>query len=109
MIIASRCGWTELFRILRGVRWFETDVSELPVSPIFKNQAVQEEAWSLKMRLIGRSETSFSNHLTPRNNPEDGKIQIHTLEIIILVPSLRILKRVTNSPIFMCVSFVNSL
>jgi hypothetical protein len=26
--------------LLRGVRWFETDVSVLPVGPIFKGQAV---------------------------------------------------------------------
>jgi hypothetical protein len=29
--------------LLRGVRWFETDVSGLPVGPIFKGQAVQEK------------------------------------------------------------------
>jgi hypothetical protein len=28
--------------LLRGVRWFETDVSGLPVGPIFKSQAVLE-------------------------------------------------------------------
>jgi hypothetical protein len=35
-------------RLLRGVRWFENDVSGLPIEPIFKSQAVQE-AWILKM------------------------------------------------------------
>jgi hypothetical protein len=29
--------------ILRGVRWFATDVSGLIIGPIFKGQAVQEE------------------------------------------------------------------
>jgi hypothetical protein len=29
--------------LLRGVKWFETDVLGLPISPIFKGQAVQEE------------------------------------------------------------------
>jgi hypothetical protein len=28
--------------LLRDVRWFETDVSELPIGLIFKAQAVQE-------------------------------------------------------------------
>ena len=29
--------------LLHGVRWFDTDVSGLPISPIFKGQSVQEE------------------------------------------------------------------
>jgi hypothetical protein len=37
--------------LLRGVRWFETDVSALPIGPIFKGQAV---------KLLGQL------------NPEDG-------------------------------------
>jgi hypothetical protein len=28
----------------------------------------------LRMGLIGISEKSVANHLTPRNNPEDGRI-----------------------------------
>ena len=31
------------YGLLRGVRWFETDVSELPVVLILKGKAVQEE------------------------------------------------------------------
>ena len=29
--------------LLRGVKWFETDVLGLPIGAIFKGQAVQEE------------------------------------------------------------------
>jgi hypothetical protein len=49
-------------RLLRGVRRFETDVSGLPIGSIFKGQAV-------------RVEVSVSNHITSRNNPEDGRLQ----------------------------------
>ena len=51
--ILPSCG------LLRGVRWFETDVSRLPVCPIFKGQGA----------------SSVSNDVTPRNNPEDGRFQ----------------------------------
>jgi hypothetical protein len=34
-------------------------------------------AWPLEMGSTGSSETSVSNHLTPRNNPEDGRIQYY--------------------------------
>jgi hypothetical protein len=33
---------------LRDVRWFETDVSGLPIGPVIKGQAVQEEVTGLK-------------------------------------------------------------
>jgi hypothetical protein len=33
-----------------------------------------EVALPLKMEEIGSPKTSFSNHLMPRNNPEDGRI-----------------------------------
>ena len=33
--------------VLCGVRCFETDVSRLPIGPIFKGQAVQEEGGEL--------------------------------------------------------------
>jgi hypothetical protein len=55
------------------VRWFETVVSGLPLCPLFKGQAVQEEI-PLEMGQIGCPETSVSNRLSPRNNPEDGRI-----------------------------------
>jgi hypothetical protein len=29
--------------LLRGVRWFKTDVLGLPISPIYKDQTVQEQ------------------------------------------------------------------
>jgi hypothetical protein len=49
------------YGLLRGVNWFKTDVSGLPMGPIFKGQTVQEEAWTvwpLKMGPIGSPETS---------------------------------------------------
>jgi hypothetical protein len=65
----TACSW-----LLRSVRWFETDVSKLPIGPIFKDQYVQEDgrrtSWPVKMGPIGSTETSVSNHLTPRNNTE---------------------------------------
>ena len=65
--------------LLHGVRWFETDVSGLPIGPIFNAQAVQDPwhftALRLKMAPAGSPKTSVSNHLTPRNNPEYGRIQ----------------------------------
>ena len=54
--------------LLHGVRWFETDVSGLHISPIYKGEL------PLKMGPKGSPETSVSNHLTLRNNPEDGII-----------------------------------
>jgi hypothetical protein len=60
--------------LLCGVRWFETDVSGLPIGPIFKGQAVKE-AWPSKTRPIDSPETSVSNNLTPRNNQQNGITQ----------------------------------
>jgi hypothetical protein len=45
-IVCLRHGWTELFRITPRM-WFETDISGLPIGPIFKDQAVQEKVWQL--------------------------------------------------------------
>jgi hypothetical protein len=44
--------------------------------PKFKGQVVRT-AWSWKMGPMCSPETSVSNHLTPPNNPEDGKIQVN--------------------------------
>ena len=41
----------------------------------------------LEMRLVGCPETSVLNHLMPRNNPEDGRIQIPTFSKIVLPSS----------------------
>ena len=49
-------------------RKFKTDVSGLPVGPIFKGQTVQE---------FGQLETSVLNHFTSRNGPEDERIQFN--------------------------------
>jgi hypothetical protein len=48
------------------MRLFETDVSGLPIGSIWTS-------WPL-IRPIGSPETSVSNHLTPRSNPEDRRI-----------------------------------
>ena len=76
--------------LLHGVRLFETDISGPPISPILKGQHVQEIyvghpliseiknsliCKAFKMAQIGGPETSVSNHLTSRNNPEDERIQ----------------------------------
>ena len=53
--------------LLRSVREFETDVSELSLDTSFKDQAVQEEALHLKTEPIRSPETSAPNHCTPRN------------------------------------------
>ena len=55
-------------KLLRGVGWFQTDVSQLPIG------------WPLKMGATDSHQTSVLNHLTPRNNPEHGGIQIHTFQ-----------------------------
>ena len=61
--------------LLRGVRWLETDVSELPVGFIFRGPGCpRRTVWPLKVKLIGCPETPVSNRLTPRNNLEDGII-----------------------------------
>jgi hypothetical protein len=53
------------FGLLRGVRWFQTDVSGLHIGP----------KEFLKIGPIHSSETSVPNHPTPRNDPEDRRIQ----------------------------------
>ena len=71
--ILPSCG------LLRYVRWFETDVSVLPIGFIFKGQDVQRKKWTLwplTMGPIGGPETSVSNQRTPRNNPEDRRIKL---------------------------------
>jgi hypothetical protein len=67
--------------LLRGVRAFETDVSGLPIGPIFMSEAVQEVA--VQERLLDPliwdrqvvPKRLFSNHFTPHSNPENGKIR----------------------------------
>ena len=72
--LPPRLNWIPLSSgLLRGVRWSETDV--LGLGPTFKGPAVQEEAWPLKKRQIGNPEKSVLDHLTTRNNTEDGRIQ----------------------------------
>ena len=58
--------------LIRGLTWFETDVSGLPIGLIFKGQDSLDN-WPL-MGPIGSPETAVLNHITPPNNPEDGRI-----------------------------------
>ena len=49
--------------MLSSVGWFRTDVSRLRISPVLKDQDVQEEgtSWPLKMEPICSPETSVRN------------------------------------------------
>ena len=61
--------------LLHGVRWFETDVSGLRIGPIFKVKLPKK-----KLTLeygTDSPETSVSRNLMPRNNPEDGTVQLN--------------------------------
>jgi hypothetical protein len=60
--------------LLLGVRWLKTDVSGLPIGHIFKDQVSCWTAWSLNTGPVCSPETSVLNHLTPRNNQENGII-----------------------------------
>jgi hypothetical protein len=51
--------------ITRRLRKFDVDVSGLPIGPIFKGKP------------LCSPETSVSNYLTSRNNPEDGRVQFN--------------------------------
>ena len=90
-----------LFWVLCGVRWYETgvsglsgpssrvklsfletDVSRLPICPIFNGHAVQGQSVLLVQSDPWRwdqvsQETSVSYHLTPHNNLEDERIQFN--------------------------------
>jgi hypothetical protein len=66
--------------LLRGVRWFGTDVSGAPICPALKSQAVQVDVWTPKTLKMGKMfglEMSVSNHVTQRNNPEERRIQFN--------------------------------
>jgi hypothetical protein len=65
----SSCG------LLDGIMWLKTDVLRLPISPIFKDQAVREQDLLLKMEPKCSPETSDLKHHTPRNNPENARNQ----------------------------------
>ena len=41
-----------------------------------QGSSCQKDPRPVKMEQTGSQETSVSNHLTPHNNPEDGRIQI---------------------------------
>jgi hypothetical protein len=50
--------------LLRGVRWFDMDVSKLSIGPIFKGKTSFTDL-PFKMGQIDSPETSVPNHLTP--------------------------------------------
>ena len=63
-MIPPRLNWIILSSVLlRGVRLFQTDVSGLPLRPIFKDQA-SGVAWPLKMGPTGNPETSVITQKT---------------------------------------------
>ena len=63
--------------LLRGVRWFKTDVSELPMISIFKVQAFFFLYSMTFEDGTDSTATSVSNHVTPRNDTEDGRIRFN--------------------------------
>ena len=75
--------------LLRGVSRFETDVSVLPVDPIIKGKNIRLDILPLENGTI-RPETSISNRLAPRNNPEDERIQLFYLNSSNYLHQLRI-------------------
>jgi hypothetical protein len=83
--LSPRLKWTLLSSgLLRGLGWFNTDVSGRPIGPIFKDKAVQDDR-------LDSPETSVWNDLTMCNNQENEIIQyvtyLHQL-LDILVQSL---------------------
>jgi hypothetical protein len=66
--------------VLCSVGSFRTDVSGLPIGPIFKGQDVKIPSWTpsaLKIRPIRSPETSVRNQPTLGNMPEDDRIQMN--------------------------------
>jgi hypothetical protein len=64
--------------LLRGVRWFETRRFGITYRSHFQGSRCPFwTSWLLMMGLVGGLETLISNHLTPRNNLEDGRIQLN--------------------------------
>ena len=72
-------SWTEFFRLLGwcaawgGLK--STFRGHLSVAPL--KVKMSWPYWPLGLGPIGSPETSVSNHLTPRNDPEDWKIQFY--------------------------------
>ena len=60
-------GWTEFIRLLG---YYEAYGG---LKPMFRDYLSVPFLWPLKMGPIGSHETSVPRHLTPRNNPEDGR------------------------------------
>ena len=60
------------------MRWFETRRFGITYRSHFQGSRCPFwTSWLLIMGLLGGLETSISNHLTPRNNLEDGRIQLN--------------------------------
>ena len=63
------------FGLFRHVKLFETGVSGLRICP--------KLSLPLKMGQIGTPETSVSNHLTPLDNPGEGRILFNPGESLV--------------------------
>ena len=50
------------YGLLYGVRWFETDVSGLPIGHMFKGQVVQEEPWRWDQQVITKRRLETTSH-----------------------------------------------
>ena len=66
VILGFRCGLNEIFDLLGCYERFGR----------FGTTYRSHNAWQLKMGPIGCFETSVSNHLSLRNNPEDRRFQV---------------------------------
>jgi hypothetical protein len=70
-----RRGWTELFRLLDYyAKWggLKPTFQDYLWGPIFKGQDLDHWRWNP----FYSPETSLSNHLISRNNPEEERIQL---------------------------------
>ena len=56
--------------LLRGIRWFQTDVSGLPVQ---SSRAKKKTSWPSKVEPTGSPKTLVSDNLMPHNNPEERR------------------------------------
>jgi hypothetical protein len=75
-IVGIRRGCAEFF-VFRVVTW----------SKVVRNRRLWSTCrWPLKVGRMGSPETSVSNHLTPRNNTEGGRIRCINLVICCILP-----------------------
>jgi hypothetical protein len=63
--------------LLRGVRWLKLTFRDYLSVPSSRVKLSSLTLWPLNVGEIGNPETSVLNHLTPCNNPEDGRINLN--------------------------------